>query len=108
MTKPANIILTSEDDASVFFGEVFRRPNESLIRPMVGVVVFYAEDGDEHPGFIVSVMAYGPHTGAAKLPEGIAERRSDIVDSREGKRLLGEWIKEVRAAVDTEWREVTP
>jgi hypothetical protein len=106
MTKPNNLILTSEDDPSVFFGEVFRRPDESLERPAVAVIVFFENSTDHRDGFRVNVTAYGPHTGASTLPGGISERWSEVVQSPEGKRLLREWTQEVRAAVDREWEAV--
>lgn len=99
MTKPIpSRVYTPTDNPEVHFAQVFERPNTSLTRPPVGVLVFY-----ESGGYRVCLTVSGRYTGDYTIPPGLTERRSDVVKWHEAKRLMHDWLAEVETAVQAEW-----
>lgn len=96
-------IYTTEHNPEVYFAEVFERPNTSLTRPPIGVIIF------RHGGeYLVSVGPNGRYTGDYTMPEGVPELLSDAVPFWRAKQLLILYSKVVRDALQAEWDAEDP
>jgi hypothetical protein len=99
VSKPVpSKIYTTEHNPEVFFAEVFERPNTSLTRPPIGVIVFRRE-GE----YQVSVGPSGRYTGDYTMPEGVPQLMSDVVPFQRAKQLLKLYTKVVRDTLQAEW-----
>lgn len=98
MTVP-HTIRTGNPGEELIYGQIFRRPNETIHNPPIGVFLFEVEHGE----FQVSISESGLHAGDAVWPDGCKRRMSEVVTLNQAKALMRDWLKEVEAAIQPEW-----